>query len=208
MPNKSFVWVICLIILIALSAWAYLYRITDEYTRSYDQNKIEVAQLRKNKKADSLKIIEYRRDRDLFSDSLMGVLVEKGQAEIELNRKTEELNQAKKRYKQLRELKDTASAINTCDSIVYTYIPAYQLIDSTVNDYNDSAINLATGQLKKRDDIIELDYDKANKAYEAHIKYKMSDLADKKTKNRQQKKAILKAGLLGVVVGLIIGLLR
>lgn len=205
--SKKSIAVICVVALIGAAAWLYLWQLTEEYTRSDEEKSKTIKALRADWGRATNDNLHYRVRFDELQDTIMTLTLEKGLVEIELNRKTEELKQANVRYKSSRQVKDTARALTICDSIVYTYLPDYFLIDSTVHWYGDTLrefqgkwiTGLADTVLKVSDQLIN--------NLGTQIDEKTEEQKQDKKEGRRRKGELLKVGIFGAALGVLLTLI-
>src|ERR1044072_7639725 len=114
-----------------------------------DDGDQEITQLALQHFNDSILVESYRALYLEGKEVNMRLQVEKGQIEIEKNRYEAQLKNSSTGYKEKKQLKDTASAIVICDSIVYTYLPQYFETENGLSNINDSILLSNDDYLKK-----------------------------------------------------------
>lgn len=205
--TKKTIVIISVVALIGTGAWLYLWKLTDEYIRSDEEKGITIKALEFHLQQATDQNSRYHVLFDRLADTIMGLKVEKGQVEIELNRKTEEIKQANARYKSSRQVKDTGRALLICDSIVYTYLPEYFRIDSSQNWYVDTLqtftdkwiTQLADTTIKVSDQLIE--------NIGTQIDERTEDKKENKKQGKRRKGELLKAGIFGAAIGVLLSLI-
>jgi hypothetical protein len=205
--SKNTIAVICVVALIGAAAWLYLWQLTGECTRSDEEKSKTIKALRADWGRATNENLHYRHRIDEIRDTVMGLTLEKGIVEIELNRKTEELKQANARYKSSRQVKDTARALVICDSIVYTYLPDYFTVDSsyglavdTLQTFTDKWVNgLADSVIKVSDQLV--------KNLGTQIDQKTEEQKQDRKEGKRRKGELLKVGIFGAAVGVLIALI-
>lgn len=205
--SKKTISVICVVALIGVAAWLYLWHLGGEYSRSEEEKSKTIKALRADWGRATAENLHYRLRIDEVQDTMMTLKLEKGLVEIELNRKTEELKQANVRYKSSRQVKDTARALVICDSIVYTYLPEYFKIDSsygfyidTLQNFSDKWVNgLADSVIKVSDQLVE--------NLGTQIDEKTEEQKQDRKEGKRRKGELLKVGIFGAAVGVLIALI-
>lgn len=205
--SKKTIAVICVVALIGFGAWLYLWLLTNEYTRSDKEKSNSIEVLRKDWAKATNDNLLYRDLFEKLQDTITGLKVEKGQVEIELNRKTEELRQANNRYKSSRQLKDTAKALTICDSIVYTYLPGYFEVDSSLYSIGDSLQEFQGKWVAGLADTVLTISDKFRNTIKTQIDEKTEEKKQDKKEARKQKGGLIKAGIFGAAVGVLLTLI-
>jgi len=205
--SKNAIALICVVALIGFGAWLYLLQLSEEFNRSDKEKTKTIEALRKDRASAIATNAKYRQGYAVMQDSVMMLTVQKGQVEIELNRKTEELKQANARYKSYRQIKDTASALQICDSIVFMYVPTYLTTDSLVQLFSDSVRGLTSGWVERQNSIIETQFDKQDSALKAQIADKMQEQKQTRKESRHRKGELLKVGVFGAAVGVLLAMI-
>lgn len=205
--SKNAIVALTILAAIGLGALICMSLLTDKFDQSYKESNKSIEVLRKDWARATNDNLKYRQAYSDLQDTVMSILVEKGQVEIELNRKTEELNRANARYKVLRQVKDNASALNICDSIVYTYLPDYLQIDSSVQLYNGALETTLSQAVEKQNSIIEEQFNKQDTTYRIQIAAKTEEQKQDKKESRRRKGELVKVGFFGAAVGVLLTLI-
>jgi hypothetical protein len=198
---------LAVLVLLGLGSWLYLWMLTNEYTEELHTSNQSIEQLKKQWAEVRKENLTYKAERNKFTDSITGLKVEKGLVEIELNRKVEELKNANSLYKQSRVVKDTARALNICDSIVIKYIPGILSINLQKELLGDSLVEAYEEWTNRQDSIIQFNFNRTDSSLTSQIKEKTEEAKKTKRENRQRDKRLLKAGGIGVAIGVILTLL-
>lgn len=205
--SKNAVVVLSILAAIGLGALICMWLLTDKFDQTYKESNKSIEVLRKDWARATNDNLKYRQAYSDLQDTVMSIRVEKGQVEIELNRKSEELNRANARYKVLRQVKDTASALNICDSIVYTYLPDYLQIDSSVHYLSDTLVGVLGQAVEWQNDIIEGQFSKQDTLYTTQIAAKTEEQKQDKKESKRRKGELLKVGIFGAAVGVLLTLI-
>jgi len=171
-----------------------------------DDGDQEITQLALQHFNDSILVESYRALYLEGKEVNMRLQVEKGQIEIEKNRYEAQLKNSSTGYKEKKQLKDTASAIVICDSIVYTYLPQYFETENGLSNINDSILLSNDDYFKKlyeAGDSIAFRLDTVGKQ---SIEEKKENIK-LKAENKTQKRRVLRAGFFGAAIGIILTLL-
>jgi len=157
--------------------------------------------------ADSIRADHYRAEKERLFDTLMSYKVENGRLSIELNRKTEELLQANKRYAKQRQEQQVEKALSICDSIVYTYIPDYLAVDTTLRNSTDSLTNKYSGWVDYQAKVIDSSILRINNLSNG-LETSIKDNATKEVSNKkQERKRLISWGVVGAAIGALIAVI-
>jgi hypothetical protein len=205
--SKTAIISIIVIALIGFGAWLYLWLLTEEYIRSDKKKDNSIEVLRKNWAKATNDNLLYRHRYNEAQDTIVQLTRQLGWAEVELGVKKDELKQASAKYKSSRQVKDTARALNICDSIVYTHVPAYMYTDSAYGVWGDSLREFTGNWLVNQNGIIESQSITIDTLYKAQIADKTEEKKQGKKESKKRKGAILKAGFFGAAIGVLLTLI-
>ncbi len=202
--SKTTTTILIIACLAGLVGWGYLWV---QSSRIIDDNTSKQAAL------DSLQkeYTAFKNDRDVFMierdkarDSIMQLKVEKGQVEIELNRKKTELQQVSTKYSKLREESKVTEALNICDSIVYTYVPEYMRLDSVHGERVDTLLSFTNKYIDSLDSNIDLLYNNVDSTYQIAIIDKKAEEVKRKKAEKTERKKRITAGVVGAAIGVLL----
>lgn len=171
-----------------------------------NQDVQEITQLELQHLCDSTLIDHYRSLYLSVIDTVYTLRVEKGQIEIEKNRLEEKLKNSSNSYKENKQVKDTAKAIQFCDSIVYTYLPHYFEIDSTLSLFVDSTENYYAHKWESLYIIGDTIANRLTFTDSLALSFKKENIK-LKAENKVNKRKVLKAGFFGAAIGVLVTLI-
>jgi hypothetical protein len=180
-----------------LGSWAVLALRSYQGEKDY---KKELQTWRSSHRADSVALAQYKADKELTDFSVMALKVENGQLSIELNRKQAKIEEATTKYTNYRKSHEIDSALSTCDSIIYHYVPEYLEADSAYQVNTDSTVSLIETWSKRQDLIINSNFTKLDSISTGEIIKLETPVKVKTPKNKRH----LTWGLVGVAVGVIL----
>jgi hypothetical protein len=205
--TKNAIAMLVVVIAIGLSAWLYLWQLTNEYTRLDEEKGKSLETLQRQWAKATNDNLLYRHRYSEAQDTIVELTRQIGWVETELGVKKDELRQANARYKNSRQVKDTARALSICDSIVYTFVPAYLYTDSVSEMYGDSLHEFTGKWLVNQNGVIEGGFVTIDSTFQAAITEKTKEKKQDKKENRKRKGEIVKAGFFGAAIGVLLALI-
>lgn len=185
--------------LLMLVSWYCIYSL---YGKPLTNNLETLQSLQRRHISDSVKLKQYSETKASIEDSLMILNVENGWLSVELNRKEAELNKAINKYEKYRNEKEVDSALGVCDSIVYTYIPDYLQIDTTLKEGLQNTINLNNNLINVQDTLVKESakvIDTLNRSLQSNIRSSPDNV------KKKERRKLLSWGIVGTAIGVIIG---